>query len=585
MHWSSVALALAVTAACSSTVDDAGSSTTTATSLPAAPSTTPVVPPPASDPPPAAVVPAAWSTFGFDAGNARFNPTETVIGPSSVAGLEVEWRIDELVGVASTPAVVDGIVYVGDWVGRVHAFSTADGTEVWSTQLEGSSVMSSVTVAGDAVFATTGSRLHRLDRATGAVEWVVATSDHPIAISPASPVVAGDLVLQAVASGELMVPTDEYSFRGSLAAYAAETGEEVWRLWLTENDETSGAGVGVWSTAAVDEALGLAFIGTGNTYEPPASPRSDAIVAVRYETGEVAWTTQFTSSDVWSMGFAGGLDADVGAGPNLWTADGRDLVGAGDKRGIYHALDRATGEVVWETEMTTGSVLGGVIGTSAHGDGRIYVGSNVGSGVGNSAAGTTEVLALDDATGEILWRREYPGAIYAPVSAVPGVVFVATTEAQMLALDAATGEELWSFEAPEQVGGGATILDGAVYWGFGFALFGGGSGVGGLLAFRPSDASSPSPPSSTPPSAVLTTAGEQDAGAQVYRLSCASCHGTEGQGAVGPALAGIAERMTYAEHLAKVRDGSPGTQMAAFAGILTDAEIEAVVAFERTLGG
>ncbi len=52
---------------------------------------------------------------------------------------------------------------------------------------------------------------------------------------------------------------------------------------------------------------------------------------------------------MFSAGNPTGKDADVGASPNLWTSNGRDLVGAGDKAGVYHALDRDTGQVVWET--------------------------------------------------------------------------------------------------------------------------------------------------------------------------------------------------------------------------------------------
>ena len=86
-------------------------------------------------------------------------------------------------------------------------------------------------------------------------------------------------------------------------------------MYVTEDDETSGAGVSVWSSAAVDTERKLAFIGTGQTYEPPASPKADAVVAINYETGTLEWFRQFTEDDIYTalMPLPQGPDADIGA--------------------------------------------------------------------------------------------------------------------------------------------------------------------------------------------------------------------------------------------------------------------------------
>lgn len=540
----------------------------------------------------AAPPPAPWRTFGFDVANSRHNPTEVDVTRDTVGSLVAAWDLSLPSGVSGSPAVVDGIAYVGDWDGVLHALDVDTGVERWTTQLEGGAVMSSVTVDGDDLFVTTSQRLYRVDRASGDIGWEAAVSDNPMAITPASPVVAGDLVLQGAASGELMAALEQYAFRGSVAAFDRASGDERWRVWLTAGDDTSGHGVGVWSTPSVDEERGLAFVGTGNTYEPPASTLADSLVAIDLATGEIAWSRQFTYPDVWSMGHsdAGGVDGDVGAGPNLWSADGRDLVGAGDKVGAYHALDRDTGEVVWETPMTRGSMLGGVIGTSAVADGRIFVGSNVGT-EDNLPSGTAEVLALDDASGKILWRTPVDGAIYASITSVPGVVLTGTTEGVMLALDAATGAVLWSNQAPDQVGAAPTVVDGTVLWGYGFALSLGSvsKGSGGLVAFRPGagepGAGNDGGGGGSTPDGGSTGDGDDAAdgglGGEVYRRSCAACHGLRGQGGVGPSLVGVADRLSRDDHEALVRAGSPGTQMPAFGDALTDAEIDAVVEHER----
>src|SRR4030095_3311437 len=182
------------------------------------------------------------------------------------------------------------------------------------------------------------------------------THEHPFAMISASPVVADGLVVQGVASGEVTFPQEDYTFRGSIGAWDAETGEEVWRMEMTPGDETvggarggwragpgeevggmerppgdepGGAGVGIWSTPAVDTERGLLFVGTGNTYEEPTAPLSDSLVAIDLASGDLAWSRQFTNPDVFSAGNPSGSDADIGAAPHLCTTGAQDPVGAG----------------------------------------------------------------------------------------------------------------------------------------------------------------------------------------------------------------------------------------------------------------
>jgi polyvinyl alcohol dehydrogenase (cytochrome) len=448
---------------------------------------------------------APWVQFGHDLANTRTNPFETAVTAETVGDLVEQWSIDGLVGVTASPTIVEGTAYFGDWSGGVHAVEVETGEEVWSATL-GGTVIGSLPVDGDALYASSGRTLFRLDRATGEVEWEATVDEHPFAMISASPVVADGLVFQGVASGEVTVPQDDYTFIGSIAAYDTESGEQVWRLETTPGDERGGAGVGVWSTPSVDQERGLLFVGSGNSYEEPTAPLADSILAIDVETGEVVWSTQFTDPDVFSAGNPTGKDADVGASPNLWTSDGRDLVGAGDKAGVFHALDRETGEVVWETTLTPGSVFGGDIGSSAFVDGTLIVTSNVGNPENNAPTNASKVFALDPADGTIRWEVELDEPIFAPVSAVPGVAFVGTTMGTLLAFDVATGDELFRAAAPNQVGAGPTIIDGHVLWGYGYALFD-GPGAGGIIAFGLDDAAGGGGPDEDP-----TTTGRGAAG-------------------------------------------------------------------------
>ncbi len=77
-------------------------------------------------------------------------------------------------------------------------------------------------------------------------------------------------------------------------------------------------------------------------------------------------------------------------------------------------------------------------------------------------------------------------------------------------------------------------------------------------------------------------ATDSSPGATIYAQSCASCHGAEGGGGVGPALAGeVTERFPdAADEIEVVTDGRAG--MPAFGGRLSAEEIEQVVEYTRT---
>ena len=73
-------------------------------------------------------------------------------------------------------------------------------------------------------------------------------------------------------------------------------------------------------------------------------------------------------------------------------------------------------------------------------------------------------------------------------------------------------------------------------------------------------------------------------GEQVYQANCAACHQADGMGMAGvfPAISGSkVANGPIADHIAVVLNGVPGTAMASFAGMLSDADIAAVVTYQR----
>jgi mono/diheme cytochrome c family protein len=80
-----------------------------------------------------------------------------------------------------------------------------------------------------------------------------------------------------------------------------------------------------------------------------------------------------------------------------------------------------------------------------------------------------------------------------------------------------------------------------------------------------------------------STAATSGPGYDVYVASCARCHGTSGQGGIGPKLAGGAAVRDFpnpADQITLVENGRDG--MPSFKGGLTAAEIRQVVEYTRT---
>jgi mono/diheme cytochrome c family protein len=92
-----------------------------------------------------------------------------------------------------------------------------------------------------------------------------------------------------------------------------------------------------------------------------------------------------------------------------------------------------------------------------------------------------------------------------------------------------------------------------------------------------SPATSSFPAATAPP---LSRRPGESQGAFVFRAQCAGCHGTRGEGNLGPSLVKIEDRMSEADELAIVRTGSG--RMPAFAQGLSTSDIAAVVAYTRT---
>jgi polyvinyl alcohol dehydrogenase (cytochrome) len=332
------------------------------------------------------------------------------------------------------------------------------------------------------------------------------------------------------------VDYDCCSFRGSIAAVDVKTGAIKWKTYTLPAGE-GWSGAAVWgSTPAIDQARNSLYIATGNNYSLPADRIScvdnaqteaqkraclagdhfDAIMSLDLATGAVRWSFESLPYDAWNTdcGLPGfddtpgdncpstvGPDYDFGQAPMLFKAKvgGKqtDLVGAGAKSGDFWTVNRDTGGLVWVSHVGPGGLLGGLQWGSSTDGSRIYVAESNSTGFQRGYW-----AALNAATGSVLWTRNDPSpgspvaqsfgafgySLQGPTASANGVVYGCSLDptGTMAAMDAATGALLWTRQTGASCIGGASIVDGTVYWGTGYRVFAPFSNAGqGLFALSP----------------------------------------------------------------------------------------------------
>jgi polyvinyl alcohol dehydrogenase (cytochrome) len=478
---------------------------------------------------------ASWTVSGQNTSNTRNQPAESAISAANVANLKVKWSLTTNGDVPDTPAVFAGVAYFTDHgsttaPSTLWAVNASTGKVIWShsipsyTGITGDTSRSTPTIAGGLLIlgdfnqaagggAASGAYLFAVRAATGALAWKTELDTSPVAVVTSSPVVYGSTAVVGVSSlEEQAADTAGYpccTFRGSVVALNTATGRILWRSYMAPaNGGKPGgySGNAVWSSTPVINPLNsLVYVTTGNNYTVPAgvctqpgqtgctatarNDYPDSIVALSLLTGAVTWAHPTLTADATTTACTNpaeecGPDFDFGAGPNLYTTTGANgqpeqLLGAGQKSGVYYALNPSTGQTVWQTKVGPGTELGGIEWGTATDGKRIYAAESDLYGVPYTVNGQTVTggswAALNAATGQLEWQTADPQG--APdlgfMSTANGVVYApsdAGTGTNMYALNAATGAIDWSYASGGSVIGGAAIVNGTVYWGSGYYI-------------------------------------------------------------------------------------------------------------------
>jgi outer membrane protein assembly factor BamB len=307
-----------------------------------------------------------------------------------VASGSIRWAASTTEPLRSSPAFGDGLVIFNDEGGAVSAFRAADGGVAW-TVAAGAAPESMPLIADDlVVIGTQGGDAVALDRVTGERRWTFST---------------GGTVGHAAASDAKRIVFG--SADGNVYAVDPASGAETWRF---------AGGAGQYTTPAIRNGL-VYLVG----HEVDAT--TDVLFALDAATGAERWR------------YAGGsMFAPAVDSASIYVADA-----AGDLR----ALDARTGEVTWSTRVG-GSLRPG----PAIVDTMLYL-----------FGGEHEALGIDAATGAISWRAPLDGRVEYGTTAADGRLFAATSAGTLIAL----GPERLAASPPASVppaapAVGATVL-------------------------------------------------------------------------------------------------------------------------------
>ncbi len=453
-----------------------------------------------------------WMINGGDFESQHFSPLKQ-INNQNAGDLGLAWYldIDSAMGIVSEPIVVDGIAYVSAPQSKVYAVDAASGKLLWMfdphvrLNLAANGSYSARTNAGVAVWegkvyvGTGDCRLVAIDAASGKEVWESPVCDATQTGITGAPHVAKGKVFMGYNGSDDGV-------RGSLAAYDAETGKEVWRFWTVPGDprkpfETKAleiaartwprgnawkmGGADVWNAITYDPVTDYVIFGTagaGADYGELASIRAKGdklfagcIIAVKAETGEYVWHYQ-TSSPGLQTENNHIVTADL-------TIDGerRHVAMTVPKNGFFYVLDAHTGKLIsakpivkvnWASEinLTTGKAVevpasaGGGKQWTVHNwwpmsynpnTGLVYIPATDRKPKTNAPVETGEwmqqtegrLIAWDPLTQTSRWSAEEKLATNGGVLSTAGnLVFQGQGTGEFAAFSADSGKKVWSIQ-------------------------------------------------------------------------------------------------------------------------------------------
>ena len=342
--------------------------------------------------------PDEWLMFRGNYANWGYSELDQ-INVENVHQLELAWSFSLTEGpIESTPLVRNDVMFVPGPADVLHAIDARTGESIWTYRREwpddftggGQGILSakvnrSVALYGDSLYATTGdARLLRINASTGRIIWDVSTDNYNQTTHTTGPIVVGGKVISGRNCGPALVGGCY------VMAHDAEDGRELWRFYLIPRAGEAGyetwgdlpyekrRHVGAWHTGSYDPETDLVYWGT--SVPAPAAEiirgtrgqpmlYSNSTLALRPDTGELAWYFQHLPRDNWDLDHPFErilVDIPLEPDPQAATTinpsitfgeQRRVLTDIPGKNGIVWTLDRETGEFLWSRPTVSQNVI------------------------------------------------------------------------------------------------------------------------------------------------------------------------------------------------------------------------------------
>ena len=419
------------------------------------------------------------------------------ITTANVADLEPVWLLSTGVtsGHESPPVVNDGIMFITTPEDRVIAVDARTGEQLWLYTRQFPEGMAhphrtnrGVALYGDKVYYTTHDAfVVALDAVSGELVWETAVADYRTGYyMTIAPLIANGKVLVGPSGGERGI-------RGFVAAYDAETGDEVWRThtipgpgdpgietWPGETWRTGGASI--WITGSFDPELNLTYWGTGNPgpwigdQRPGDNLYTNSVVAFDADTGELKGYHQYHWNGSWDWDEVSApllidVERDGRTIPTLvhparngylWMLErGPDAITFVDAQpyvdqNVFTAIDPVTGRPEYDPERKPGTNRPATFCPS------LWGGKDWPPAAYSPQTGYLYIPANENLCSTIVGREvEYvPGRAFTGASSQVFVVNDAEHLGEIQAWDLATGEQVWTHEFPESQNWGPIMTTG-----------------------------------------------------------------------------------------------------------------------------
>jgi outer membrane protein assembly factor BamB len=451
----------------------------------------------AGEPPPQ-VVPAAdsWPAHNYDLSNSRAT-THTAISAANVATLKKKWSFKipgsgAFGNFATTPLVLDGVVYFQDLSSNVYAVDEQTGKLKWKHTFKSPSIgPNGVALGYGRLYAATVSTIFALDPTNGELVWKHRLTPSIHEGIDMAPQLYDNKVLISTVPGSGVKHFYEPGSVGVVYALDASSGKTVWSFnTVPKPKKGQYSGGGLWYPPAVDQN-GDVYLGVANPGLWPLTPKNpnaalrpgpnlytDSLVVLDGATGKLKWYRQVIAHDV--------RDYDLMIPPVLYTPSGRSqlVIGAG-KMGKVFAWNAATGASVWQAKVgrhlnDTGPLpkkpvtvcpgdFGGVETPMAQANGTLFVPwlnlcateSATSLSVPEDAftKATGGLTAFDAATGKVKWQKTLPHPNFGAATVANDVVFTSDFTGKIYAFSTTTGKQLWTAQAPAGINAFPAVTD------------------------------------------------------------------------------------------------------------------------------